>query len=48
MADYVVEFGKDGRRIEADGRLDAAAFHRNHQTLVDPLRPGPALPLLLP
>ncbi|WP_024509181.1 DUF938 domain-containing protein [Bradyrhizobium sp. ARR65] len=30
MADYVVEFGKDGRRIEADGRLDAAAFHRNH------------------
>lgn len=30
MADYVVEFGKDGRRTEADGRLDAAAFHRNH------------------
>ncbi len=30
MADYVVEFGKDGRPVEADGRLDAAAFHRNH------------------
>lgn len=30
MAEYVVEFGKDGRRVEADGRLDAAAFHRNH------------------
>jgi SAM-dependent methyltransferase len=30
MADYVVEFGKDGRRVEPDGRLDAAAFHRNH------------------
>ena len=30
MAEYVVEFGKDGRPIEADGRLDAAAFHRNH------------------
>jgi SAM-dependent methyltransferase len=30
MAEYVVEFGKDGRRIEPDGRLDAAAFHRNH------------------
>jgi hypothetical protein len=30
MAEYVVEFGKDGRRIESDGRLDAAAFHRNH------------------
>jgi SAM-dependent methyltransferase len=29
MAEYVVEFGKDGRPIEPDGRLDAAAFHRN-------------------
>jgi SAM-dependent methyltransferase len=26
----VEEFGKDGRPIEPDGRLDAAAFHRNH------------------
>ena len=33
MAEYVVEFGKDGRSIEADGRLDAAAFHRNHQAI---------------
>ena len=24
MAEYVVEFGKDGRPVEADGRLDAA------------------------
>ena len=30
MAEFVVEFGKDGRPIEPDGRLDAAAFHRNH------------------
>jgi SAM-dependent methyltransferase len=30
VADYVVEFGKDGRPVEPDGRLDAAAFHRNH------------------
>lgn len=30
MSEYVVEFGKDGGRIEPDGRLDAAAFHRNH------------------
>lgn len=30
MAEYVVEFGKDGRPVESDGRLDAAAFHRNH------------------
>jgi SAM-dependent methyltransferase len=33
MADYVVEFGKDGRPAEPDGRLDAAAFHRNHQPI---------------
>jgi SAM-dependent methyltransferase len=33
MADHVVEFGKDGRPVEADGRLDAAAFHRNHQPI---------------
>jgi hypothetical protein len=30
MAEYVVEFGKDGGPVEADGRLDAVAFHRNH------------------
>jgi SAM-dependent methyltransferase len=33
VAEYVVEFGKDGRPVEADGRLDAAAFHRNHQAI---------------
>ncbi|WP_024515944.1 DUF938 domain-containing protein [Bradyrhizobium sp. Tv2a-2] len=33
MAEYVVEFGKDGGRVEADGRLDAPAFHRNHQAI---------------
>ena len=33
MAEYVVEFGKDGSRVEPDGRLDAAAFHRNHQPI---------------
>jgi hypothetical protein len=33
VADYVVEFGKDGRPIEPDGRLDAPAFHRNHQAI---------------
>jgi SAM-dependent methyltransferase len=30
MAEFVAEFGKDGRPVEPDGRLDAAAFHRNH------------------
>jgi SAM-dependent methyltransferase len=33
MADYVVEFGKDGRPVEPDGRLDAPAFHRNHAAI---------------
>lgn len=33
MAQYVVEFGKDGGKIEPDGRLDAAAFHRNHAAI---------------
>jgi Protein of unknown function (DUF938) len=34
LAEYVVEFGKDGRPSEADGRLDAPAFHRNHQAIL--------------
>jgi SAM-dependent methyltransferase len=38
MTEYVVEFGKDGRR-EADGRLDAAAFHRNHAPIWAVLQP---------
>ena len=38
MAEYVVEFGKDGRPIEPDGRLDAPAFHRNHQAIRAVLR----------
>jgi SAM-dependent methyltransferase len=33
VAEFVVEFGKDGRRVEPDGRLDAAAFHRNHKAI---------------
>jgi hypothetical protein len=33
MPEYVAEFGKDGSGAEADGRLDAAAFHRNHQPI---------------
>ena len=33
MAEYVVEFGKDGGRRETDGRLDAPAFHRNHPAI---------------
>ncbi len=38
MAEYVVEFGKDGRPVEPDGRLDAAAFHRNHQAIREVLQ----------
>jgi SAM-dependent methyltransferase len=33
LAEYLVEFGKDGGRVEPDGRLDAPAFHRNHEPL---------------
>jgi SAM-dependent methyltransferase len=33
VAEYVVEFGKDGRPVEPDGRLDAPAFHRNHRAI---------------
>ena len=33
MAEFMVEFGKDGRPVEADGRLDSAAFHRNHEPI---------------
>ena len=33
MAEYVVEFGKDGGSRQTDGRLDAPAFHRNHEAI---------------
>lgn len=33
MTQPVVEFGRDGRPAEPDGRLDAPAFHRNHQPI---------------
>jgi SAM-dependent methyltransferase len=39
MAEYVVEFGKDGRPVEPDGRLDAPAFHRNRQAIWAVLQP---------
>jgi SAM-dependent methyltransferase len=39
VAEYVVEFGKDGGRVEPDGRLDAAAFHRNHEAIWAALAP---------
>lgn len=33
MAEFVVDFGKTGRPPQADGRLDAPAFHRNHEPI---------------
>jgi len=33
MAEYVIDFGKDGRPVEPDGRLDAPAYHRNHEAI---------------
>jgi hypothetical protein len=39
VPEYVVEFGKAGRPVEPDGRLDAPAFHRNHQAIWAVLQP---------
>jgi SAM-dependent methyltransferase len=39
VAEFVVEFGRDGQPVEADGRLDAAAFHRNHKAIWAVLQP---------
>jgi len=39
VAEFVVEFGRDGQPVEADGRLDAAAFHRNHGAIWAVLQP---------
>ena len=39
MAEYVLEFGRDGQPVEPDGRLDAASFHRNHQAIRAVLQP---------
>lgn len=39
MAEYVVEFGQDGRAVPSDGRLDAPAYHRNHQAIAAVLAP---------
>ncbi len=33
MTPSVTEFGRDGRPAQPDGRLDAPAFHRNHQPI---------------
>jgi SAM-dependent methyltransferase len=38
MAEYVVEFGRDGTPVEPDGRLDAPAYHRNHQAIREVLQ----------
>jgi SAM-dependent methyltransferase len=39
MAEHVAEFGKDGRPLSVDGRLDAPAFHRNHRPIWAVLQP---------
>jgi hypothetical protein len=38
MAEYVVEFGRDGTPVEPDGRLDAPAYHRNYQAIREVLQ----------
>ena len=39
MAEPIVEFGRDGGPVLPDGRLDAPAFHRNHQAIRAVLQP---------
>jgi SAM-dependent methyltransferase len=39
MTQFVVEFGNVGKPSEADGRLDAPAFHRNHDPIWAVLAP---------
>src|SRR5581483_7358355 len=33
MAEFIVDFGKTGQPAQPDGRLDAPAFHRNHEPI---------------
>src|SRR5581483_10184013 len=39
MSRFVVEFGKDGTPPAEEGRLDAPAFHRNHEAIWAALAP---------
>src|SRR3569833_225382 len=39
MSRFVVEFGKDGTPPAEEGRLDAPAFHRNHEPIWETLSP---------
>jgi SAM-dependent methyltransferase len=39
MARFVVEFGKDGTPPPLEGRLDAPAFHRNHEPIWQAIAP---------
>ncbi len=39
MPRFVVDFGDAGRPAEADGRLDAPAFHRNHDPIWSAIAP---------
>ena len=39
MPRFVVEFGKDGTPPAQEGRLDAPAFHRNHEAIWQALAP---------
>jgi hypothetical protein len=39
MPRFVVEFGKDGTPPSRDGRLDAPAFHRNHEPIWQAIAP---------
>jgi SAM-dependent methyltransferase len=39
MAQHISDFSKSGMALEPDGRLDAPAFHRNHEPIWEVLAP---------
>lgn len=39
MAQFIIDFGKDGGPAQADGRLDAPAFRRNHEPIWQAISP---------
>jgi len=39
MARFTIQYGRDGGTAEPDGRLDAPAFHRNHEPIWSVLGP---------
>lgn len=39
MAEFILEYGKDGKAAEPDGRLEGPAFRRNHEPIWQAISP---------